>query len=341
MPVPRRAQPIRTPGEKGWAWRAACVLAVSASLLRPGVAGAEEPAAPATVAESAPPDRVVPETAAEQRIDRTWAYADDARIPAPLSVIATTGFSYTSVGNSPTRVSYTAPDVPACITQSGQRSPCYSGLAANTAQPGGAASIGGELGLFPRVSLQALAVVGLGGVEGAPGLTAGGTASLRVSVLPEAWRHLHLVLSGGYVREAWAGPIYSEDSGKWLPGSPSGDNGMFFQAAVSGDVQRLRLVGNVHGEHIFADGRDPLDVMVDIGASYRLVGTFRAGVEYVGQDLEEAVASGAEGGARHFVGPIASLQLFRERLTIVAGPSVGLSRLSPDFVGRVGASLGF
>jgi hypothetical protein len=138
--------------------------------------------------------------------------------------------------------------------------------------------------------------------------------------------------------------VYDDDTGKWNPGNPNGDNGMWFQAAMSGDIGRLRLVGNVHGEHIFAEGRDPLDVMVDLGATYRLVGGFRAGVEWVGQDLEETFSPGAEGGARMFVGPIASLQLFHDRLTIVGGPAIGASQASgeaPQFIGRIAASYGF
>jgi hypothetical protein len=202
-------------------------------------------------------------------------------------------------------------------------------------------NIGGELGLVPHVSVQGMAMVGFAGAGGVPSPDVGALASLRFSLLPDAWKHLHLVLSGGYLREAWGGPVFNDDTGKWLPGSPSGDNGMFFQASMSGDIHRLRLAGTLHGEHVFADGRDPLDVMVDLGASYRVAGGFRAGVEYVGQDLEEAFAAAAEGGARHFIGPITSLQLWHDRLTLVAGPSVGLSRLSPDFVGRVGASIGF
>jgi hypothetical protein len=97
----------------------------------------------------------------------------------------------------------------------------------------------------------------------------------------------------------------------------------------------------VHGQHTFADGRDPLDVMVDLGASYRVAGTFRAGVEYVGQDLEESFSPGAEGGARHFLGPIASLQLLSDRLTLVAGPSIGLTVRSPDFLGRLALAYAF
>jgi hypothetical protein len=96
-----------------------------------------------------------------------------------------------------------------------------------------------------------------------------------------------------------------------------------------------------HGQHTFAEGRDPLDVTVDLNASYRILGEFRLGAEYVGQDLEESFSPGAEGGARHFLGPIASLQLWNRRVTVIGGPVVGLSSISPDFVARVAASVGF
>jgi hypothetical protein len=92
---------------------------------------------------------------------------------------------------------------------------------------------------------------------------------------------------------------------------------------------------------VFWPGRDPLDVMAELGASYRIVEAFRLGVEYVGQDLEESFSPGAEGGARHFLGPVASLQLIDERMSIVAGPAIGLSSTSPSFVGRVAVSYGF
>jgi hypothetical protein len=278
---------------------------------------------------------------ARHAIDRTWVYADDARIPAPFTVTGTTSLSYTSVGNSPTRISYPQPNVGSCVTPTGAEQPCYKSFSGNTAQPGAAMLVGGELGLLPRLSLQGNVMVGLGGEGGASSGNVGGTASLRFQVLPDTSKNLHLVLSGGYVREAWGGPVYSDDSGRWMPGSSRGDNGMFFRVAMSGDVGRLRLAGNLAGEHVFTTGRDPLDVMVNLGASYRLAGSFRAGVEYVGQDLEETLGDSAEGGARHFLGPIASVQLLQDRLTIVAGPSVGLSRLSPDFVARAGASFNF
>ena len=92
---------------------------------------------------------------------------------------------------------------------------------------------------------------------------------------------------------------------------------------------------------MFADGRDAVDVMVQAGASYRIVSVLRAGVEYVGQDLEEAFNSGAEGGARHFVGPTASLQLLSDCLTASAGPAFGLSDRSPRVLGRMAVAYAF
>jgi hypothetical protein len=322
--------------------RAALLLVASplAALAGGGVARADGPQVAAAV-EPAVDHPTDDNGDAKHAIDRTWLYADDARIPAPFTVTGTSSLSYTSVGNSPTRISYPQPNVGSCVTAAGAEQPCYKSFSGNTAQPGAMMLLGGEMGLLPRLSLQGNLMVGLGGESGASSPNVGGTASLRLSVLPDSSKNFHLVLSGGYVREAWSGPVYSDDAGRWLPGSPHGDNGMFFRVAASGDVGRLRLAGAVHGEHVFADGRDPFDVMVNLGASYRIAGAFRAGVEYVGQDLEETFKDSSEAGARHILGPIASMQLLQDRLTIVAGPALGLSRLSPDFVGRVGASFGF
>jgi hypothetical protein len=285
---------------------------------------------PAARAEDATdPDEASPnDDANRHRIDRTWLYSDDARVAAPMTVIGMSDFSYTNVGSSPFRIASPYPN-------------SYDGFAANTAQPGGMISAGGEVGLLPRLSVVATGQLGIGGVDGVPNPSAGAIAGVRLRLSPDAWRHAHLVLSGGYLREAWAGPVYDDDTGKWLPGSPRGDNGAWFQVAGSGDIGRLRLATTLHVEHEFWPGRDPLDVMAELGAAYRVVESFRLGVEYVGQDLEESFSPGAEGGARHFVGPIASLQLLDERMTIVAGPSVGISSLSPDFVARVALAYGF
>jgi hypothetical protein len=273
-------------------------------------------------------------------IDRTSLYGDDARIPLPWTVVATSSFSYTNIGSDPTVVSGTGPQA-GCQTLGGAKQPCYSTFAGNTAQPGGEMIVTGELGLLPHLSLLGNVMVGAGGTGGVPSPDVGGTAALRVSVFPSSWTRAHFVISGGYIREAYNPPAYDDDHNKWVPGQAEGINAGYFQLAMSGDIGRLRLGGTFHGQHTFADGRDPLDIMVDLGASYRIIGGFRAGIEYVGQDLEESFSPGAEGGPRHFLGPVASLQLWNNRLTLVGGPSVGLSYISPDFVARVAASVGF
>jgi hypothetical protein len=283
-------------------------------------------------------DRPQPQDdAARRQIDRTWLYNDDARVAAPLQIIGSSSLSYTNVSNDPSRI-IDPGDAPA-----GCRAPCnaYNSFAGNTATPGGMLQIGGEVGLIPRVSLMALAQVGLGASDVAPNASVGGMAGVRVSLLPPEWRHLHLTLSGGYLREAWQGPAYDDGTDTWYPASPGGADGGWGRVAISGDVGPVRLAGSGHVEHIFAAHRDPYDVMVQLGASYRVYGPFRAGVEYVGQDLEETFSPEAEGGARHLVGPIASVQLLSNRLSIVSGPAVGLTATSPTFVYRLAASYGF
>ena len=277
-------------------------------------------------AQEANVDKVADDASAESKsIDRTWLYADDARVPEPLHVVAMTSLSYTDTGASPTR-----PDSPFGNS--------YNAFAANTAQPGAMMAFGGEVGLVSHLSVVALGQAGAG--EGSAA-SAGALAGLRLQLLPIAWKNTHLVISAGYLREAWEGPVFDDTSRAWLPGSPHGDNGAWGQLAFSGDVRRLRIATTIHGEHIFADGKDGADVMVNVGASYRVVGDFRAGVEYVGQDLEETFDPRAEGGARHFVGPVASLQLLQRRLSIVAGPAVGLSATSPRVLGRLALAYGF
>lgn len=302
----------------------------SAAALAASPARADE--GPSTIDKPATED-----DATKHVIDRTWLYVDDARVAAPMTLLATTNFSYTNVPNSPSRI--VAPtEAPA-----GCSSPCnsYNSLGANTGLPGAMFAIGGELGLVSRVSVVAMAQIGLGGPDSVPTPSVGAIAGVRVQLLPSSFQHLHLVVSGGYLREAWQGPVFDDDNNTWKPGNPNGDNGAWLQGAISGDIGQLRLAGTLHTEHVFSDGRDPLDVMVQAGASYEFFWHFRAGIEYVGQDLEESFSPGAEGGARHFIGPIASLQLLGDRLSLVAGPSVGLTARSPDVLGRLAASYSF
>jgi hypothetical protein len=298
--------------------------AVLSALTVAGAVGALATRSTPAHADGAAPVDQPTDASADSRhaIDRTWLYLDDAKIAAPLSAVAMSSFSYTSVGSSVSRV----------------YSP-YRQFAANTAQPGGLVSLGGEVGLLPRVSAMALGQMGFGGEVAGP--NAGVVAGVRVQVLPASMHTTHLVVSAGYLHEAWAGPVFDDDTRLWAPAPPHGDDGAWVQAAFAQEIRRLRLGATVHGEHVFSGGRDAVDVMFQAGASYRVAGELRLGVEYVGQDLEEAMAPAAEGGARHFLGPTASLQLLDHRLTFVAGPSIGLSSYSPAFVGRLSAAYGF
>lgn len=273
------------------------------------------------------PDTPPPEDeAAKHSIDRTWLYADDARVAAPLMVLAMTNATYTDTGPSPSRLDSPYPSA-------------YRSLAGNTATPGAMVSAGAEVGLLPRLSIYALGQMGFG--SELAGTNAGAVAGVRFLLTPPSWEHFHVAVSTGYLREGWSGPTYNDGTGTWTPGSTNGSNGAWLQAAVAGDIGRARLATTVHGEHVFADGRDALDVMVTAGASYQIVGPLRAGVEYVGQDLEELATPGSEAGARHFAGPTVSMQLLRDRLTIVGGPAFGLSDVSPRLLGRLAVAYGF
>jgi hypothetical protein len=300
----------------------------------PSLASADEIVVQAQDGPDTPDKLKADDDATRHQIDRTWLYTDDAHVAAPWTLITASNFSYTNVPNSPSRVAAPIPNCTgACNT--------YDTLGQNTGLPGAMLGLGAELGILPRVSLMGIAQIGLGGPDSVPTPSVGGMAGVRVQVLPSSYEHLHIVVSGGYLREGWQGPIYDDDNNTWKPGNPNGDNGAWVQGAISGDIGRVRMAGTLHTEHIFADGRDPLDVMVEAGATYELVRHLRAGVEYVGQDLEETFTPGAEGGPRHFIGPIASLQLFGDRLSMVAGPSIGLTARSPDFIGRAAASYSF
>jgi hypothetical protein len=126
----------------------------------------------------------------------------------------------------------------------------------------------------------------------------------------------------------------------------AGDLGAYARTAVSYDLENLRLAANVHLEHVFASGRDAVDVLVLGGASYRVLDALRVGVEYVGQDLEEmgGDSEGAvspEGGAHHYVGPNVSVPLLRGNLQLAAGAAVGLGEHSQPLVGRLAMLMTF
>jgi hypothetical protein len=123
----------------------------------------------------------------------------------------------------------------------------------------------------------------------------------------------------------------------------AGSFGAYARLATSYDLDRLRIAGNLHVEKAFAAGRDSVDVLMLAGMSYRVLSEMRFGVEYVGQDLEEAFGDteGAEGGARHYLGPSLALNLMSDRLQLVAGVGMGLVAHTSGTMGRIGTLMMF
>ena len=81
---------------------------------------------------------------------------------------------------------------------------------------------------------------------------------------------LRLSAIGGYVRDF------------------TNESGPFADLTATWDLGKLRLGSMLHGEKMLAAGRDSVDVIGALGASYRVVDPLRLGAEYVGQDFEDA-----------------------------------------------------
>jgi hypothetical protein len=191
----------------------------------------------------------------------------------------------------------------------------------NLATSGGLVEFGGEVGLADRLSLVA---IGAQGQDGAGSGQTGAMLGLRWSLLPRAVRKTQLVISGGVLREL------------------QGSGGAWARLSFGQDAGRARIAASVHGERLFTAGRDAIDLIVTTGASMRLLDTVRAGIEYVGQDLEGAFdGREAEGGARHLLGPTVSAALFNERVSATVGPAVALGAGQSHLLGRVAVACQF
>jgi hypothetical protein len=116
----------------------------------------------------------------------------------------------------------------------------------------------------------------------------------------------------------------------------TGGWGMWIRGSGSFGTGPLLVELNAYAERVFLDGRDAIDYALMGGASWRFLDWFRAGVEYVGQDLEELAEGGAEGGARQGVGPNVHFEMDRGRYQIVAATLFGIGRESPTAVVRLG-----
>jgi hypothetical protein len=90
----------------------------------------------------------------------------------------------------------------------------------------------------------------------------------------------------------------------------SGTNVLLVRGSVGRRFSSFMTYGNILLERPFSSDRDGVDVMLTLGFSYDLSRMLRVGIEAVGQDLEGFWDDEeAEGGARLFVGPTASLAI--------------------------------
>jgi hypothetical protein len=218
-----------------------------------------------------------------------WMFSESSRLPGQLQATMLSRFTYNGSGN-PARP-----------------------FASNLGSPGGMGEIGGEFGLTDWMAVQAIGVVGKDYVTN--GGSTGAVAGLRIGLLPRDWKHVQMVLNGGWVHEL------------------SGGNGAYGRLQLGLEFGRFRGQTSAHFEHIFATGRDSVDVMLTAGMSMRVLNWLRLGVEYVGQDLEgEFDPEEAEGGPRHLIGPTVALTFAGERLSIVGGPAFQIGGLNPGTV---------
>jgi hypothetical protein len=187
---------------------------------------------------------------------------------------------------------------------------------ANLGLSGAMHEIGGEVGLFSRLSLRAY---GLGQMELGTGNTEfTGGAELRARVIGSVDGPFQLTLGAGVLREF------------------TGDANVQGRVVGSGGYRGFRATADVLVEHSFRPMSDGVDMIITAGVSYAILPFLRAGVEYVGQDVEAAVNPDEIEGARHLVGPTLAINLLHERLQFVGGPAFGLTPISPHAVVRLG-----
>lgn len=121
----------------------------------------------------------------------------------------------------------------------------------------------------------------------------------------------------------------------------SGASGGAVRIAASLDQGPLRAAADMRGEKVFATDRDRVDVITTAGVSLRVLRDLRIGAEYVGQDLEEAFTAGAEGGARHVLGPSASVDLDGGRYQLAISAAFRLTAQSPQLLARAVLAFNF
>lgn len=240
-------------------------------------------------------------TAAAQT-DRPFLFASDTRTPRTLEALATYRVTWGASGNGALR-----PIGAAALGQAGFLH-----------------EVGGEIGLNDRLSLRMYGVISDPSTSGLAGPATGTVGGeVRGRLWNTADQRHQLTVAVGALRE--------------LSGS------LAFQARVIGTLRfgNLRLVGDLLVERSTRRAADDLDVVLVTGASYAVRPWLRAGVEYVGQDLEGLWDDEEIEGVRHMAGPVLALVSERYGLQMVAGPAFGLSSTSPGLIVRAGVQYAF
>jgi hypothetical protein len=138
-----------------------------------------------------------------------------------------------------------------------------------------------------------------------------------------------------------ASPLHVALSGAVTHEGMSGTTGLTMLAAASLSTGPFVMAANLQADKMFAAGRDSVDLITTAGVAVRVVGGLRAGVEYVGQDLEDAFEEDLEGGARHALGPSVALDLDGGRYQLTVATGFGLNAISPTAVVRAGFTFNY
>jgi hypothetical protein len=185
------------------------------------------------------------------------------------------------------------------VARTGEERPVGAGQAFPT--------LGGEVGLLPRLSVYA--------EGGAVVIQSGNPGGLASPFLLDTGIHILLTNPNSRMWRLSVRPSYSYD----VTGASTGN----FTATLGFYYQNVRVITSFMGSHTFQAGSDPVDLQATIGATYGLPYGFRVGVEGVVADLEEIVTPGDEGGSSAFAGPTVGWEWGRVQL--VAGPSFGVT----------------
>jgi hypothetical protein len=281
----------------------------SSSSLRASIAGVALLLIPSAArAEPPPAEPPARDTATPAPAPDPWAtspraflYSADPSAPPPGHVLASLSVGYAQVDRGAARP-----------------------FAANVASAGAVFGAGVEVGITRWFALsgEGLLAGRTSDAPGGAGVNGGGMIGASFYPFPKSWP-VDLALAGGYLREL------------------GGANGAWGRVSVGGSYKGARFVATAIGSHVFEKGRDGVDIMLTAGATYAVLPILRLGAEYVVQDLEGAwEEEEADGGIRHFLGPIASLELAK-RVHLTAGPAFGLSKGSPTVLGRFAAAYAF